>query len=161
MITGKEDLLRALIEAYLMEKGTQQFYSDAAMKAVKPGAKKTFSELSNWEERHMEYIQYLYSSFQDDRDIEGFNNFSKHSEAPLTESGMSVKDLEANVEKYVFVDDQGAMNFALEMEGRAYNLYRKLSESASDSNAQVVFREMMEQELGHIDYLRKMKAQFA
>jgi rubrerythrin len=161
MMTGKEDLLRVLMEAYLMEKGTQRFYSDAAIKAVNPGAKKTFSELSDWEERHMEYIQYLYSSFQDDRDIKGFNDFSKRSDAPLTESGMPVKDLESNVEKYVFVDDQGALNFALEMEGKAYNLYRKLSEGASDSNARVVFQEMMEQELGHIDYLKKMRAQFA
>ena len=54
-MTGKEDLLRALIEAYLMEKGTQTFYIDAAGKAMKPNAKKTFLELSEWEERHMEY----------------------------------------------------------------------------------------------------------
>jgi len=30
MITGKEDLLQALIEAFLMEKGTKVLYAEAA-----------------------------------------------------------------------------------------------------------------------------------
>ena len=47
MVTGKEDLLTALIEAYLMEKGTHDFYSGAAEKAANPDAKKIFSELSD------------------------------------------------------------------------------------------------------------------
>jgi hypothetical protein len=34
MITGKEDLLMALSEAFLMEKGTKAFYSEAAEKSV-------------------------------------------------------------------------------------------------------------------------------
>ena len=56
MITGKEDLLTALIEAYLMEKGTNEFYAHAAEKAVDTAAGKTFGELSRWEEQHMQYI---------------------------------------------------------------------------------------------------------
>jgi len=40
-------------------------------------------------------------------------------------------------------------------------LYRKLSERTSDSNAKVVFQEMMEQEVKHIDYLKKMRPKFA
>ncbi|MDH4232954.1 MAG: ferritin family protein [Nitrospirota bacterium] len=158
MMTGKEDLLSALIEAYLMEKGTRMFYSDAAAKAVKPGAKKMFAELSDWEESHMNYIQYLYQAIEDDRNIQGFRDFTERTDAPLTESGIPVKEMEAELEEYTFADDDGAMKLALEMEGKAYNLYRKLSEKAPDSNARVVFREMMEQELKHIEYLKKMRA---
>ena len=157
-MTGKEDLLNALIEAYLMEKGTRMFYSGAASKAVNPEAKKMFAELSDWEERHMNYIQYLYLSIEDDRDIKGFRDFSERTDAPVTEAGIPVKELEAKLEEYAFVDDDGALRLALEIEGKAYNLYRKLSEKASDSNAGVVFKEMMEQELKHIEYLKKMRA---
>jgi len=39
-----------------MEEGTHNFYSGAAEKAVNPEAKKMFAELSDWEERHMDYI---------------------------------------------------------------------------------------------------------
>lgn len=161
MMTGKEDLLRALIEAYLMEKGTHMFYSGAAAKAAEPGAKKMFAELSDWEERHMDFIQYLYQAIQGDLDIRGFEDFKEKADAPVTESGIPVKDLEAKLEEYDFMDDDGAMKLALEIEGKAYNLYRKLSEEASDSNAVVVFKEMMEQEVKHIEYLKKMRAKFA
>jgi rubrerythrin len=162
MMTGKEDLLKALIEAYLMEKGTHIFYADAAEKAANPSAKKTFAELSAWEESHMEFIQYLYQAIEGDRDIEGFEAFNKKTPAPETESGVPVKDLEeANIEKFVFVDDKGALNFALEMEGKAYNLYRRLSAGTSDSNTRVVFEEMMAQEVKHMDYLKELRQKFA
>ena len=161
MMTGKEDLLRALIEAYLMEKGTHIFYSGAAEKAANPDAKKMFAELSEWEERHMDFIQYLYQAIEGDRDIKGFEAFKERTDAPVTESGIPIKELEANTGKYVFVDDKGALNFALEMEGKAYNLYRKLSAETSDSNARVVFEEMMAQEVKHIDYLKDLRQKFA
>ena len=158
MMTGKEDLLRALIEAYLMEKGTRIFYSSAAAKAANPAARKMFSELSDWEGKHMEFIQYLYQALEDDRDIKHFKDFSEKTDAPVAESGIPVKELEARIEKYEFDDEKSAMKIALETEGKAYNLYRRLSEQAPDSNAKVVFKEMMEQELKHIDYLKKLGA---
>ncbi len=161
MLTGKEDLLQALIEAFLMEKGTREFYADAGQKALDPEARKTFKALSAWEEKHMDYIRSLYLSVQDERDLEGFEQFSRHAAAPVTEAGIPVKDLEASLERHSFVDDMGALIFALEIEGKAYNLYRKMSEKAVDTNAKVVFREMMEQELSHIDYLKKARTALA
>ena len=161
MITGKEDLLTALIEAYLMEKGTNEFYAHAAEKAVHAAAGKTFEELSRWEEQHMEYIQYLYQSIDQNRDIQGFDDFKKKTSSPDTEAGIPVKDLESKLEQPKYADDRGAVTLALEIEAKAYNLYRKLSEGSSDSNARVVFKEMMEQEIKHVDYLKKLRAQLA
>jgi len=161
MITGKEDLLRALIEAYLMEKGTRIFYSAAAGKAAGAEARKMFAELSEWEDRHMEFIQYLYQAIEGDRDIKGFLDFERRTEAPVTESGIPVKELEAKLENLEFTDDRAALQLALEMEGKAYNLYRKFSSEAPDNNARVVFQEMMEQELRHIDYLKQMRDKLA
>lgn len=160
-MTGKEDLLRALIEVYLMEKGTRTFYTGAADKAANSDAKKMFAELSDWEEQHMDFIQYLYQSIEGDLDIKGFETFKERADAPVTESGIPVKELEVKLEEQGFVDDEGAMKLALEIEGKAYNLYRKLAEETSDNNARVVFKEMMEQEVKHIDYLKKMMVKFA
>jgi rubrerythrin len=161
MLTGKEDLLRALIEAYLMEKGTRIFYSGAAEKADDPEAGKMFQALSDWENSHMDYIQYLYQAIEGDRDIKGFHDFETRTDAPVTEAGIPVKELEARIEKFEYTDGRSALQLALEMEGKAYNLYRRLSAEASDSNAKVVFQEMMEQEVRHIDYLKKMREKFA
>lgn len=161
MVTGKEDLLRSLIEVFLMEKGTHEFYEKAAAKAISTQARNTFHELSAWEEKHMEFIQFLYLSLQDDRDLERFDDFSRRTEAPVTEGGIPVKDLESKVEESVFLDDMGALIMALEIEGKAYNLYRNLSEKAEDGNARVVFKEMMDMELDHISYLKKLRIRLA
>ncbi|MEJ2684818.1 MAG: ferritin family protein [Candidatus Sulfobium sp.] len=161
MVTGKEDLLQSLMEALLMEKGTHDFYSEAARKAMDPVAKQTFRDLSEWEEQHVEYIQSLYLSIQDDRDIEGFEEFKQKAAAPVAEGGIPLKDLESKLEEHNFIDDLGALAWALEIEGKAYNLYHKFSREAPDSNARVVFKEMMEQEIRHIDYLKEMRMRLA
>ncbi|MDP2156792.1 MAG: ferritin family protein [Nitrospirota bacterium] len=161
MITGKEDLLKALIEAYLMEKGTNEFYTHAAEKAADASAKKTFKDLSAWEEKHMEFIQYLYQSLEQYRDMQGFEDFSRKTPSPVTEAGIPAKDLEKKLDKPEFTDDRGAITLALEIEGKAFNLYRRLSEGATDTNARAVFKEMMEQELKHVDYLKKMRDRLA
>lgn len=161
MVTGKEDLLTALVEAYLMEKGTNIFYTHAASKAINPDAQRTFRDLSEWEEKHMAFIQYLYMAVVDDRDMEGFEMFSRKTPAPVTEAGIPVKDLEKKIEEESFTDDRGAVNLALGIEAKAYNLYRRLSKGSSDSNARVVFKEMMEQEQKHIDYLERVKQRLA
>lgn len=157
MLTGKEDLILSLIEAYLMEKGTMDFYSHAAAKALNQDAGKMFGELSQWEHKHMNFIGYLYQSIQEDRDIIGFERFAEKTEAHYTEAGIPVKDLEAKLEKHGFVDDMGALILALEIEGKAYSLYSRLAKSAVDTNAKVVFQEMSEQETKHIEYLKKIR----
>ena len=161
MVTGKEGLLQSLMEALLMEKGTRDFYSEAAQKAAGAEARRTFKDLAEWEEEHVGYIQSLYLAIQDDRDIEAFEDFKKKAAAPVAEGGIPLEDLEAKLEKHTFTDDLGALAFALEIEGKAYNLYRKFSTEAPDTNAQVVFKEMMEQELKHIDHLKKMRMRLA
>jgi rubrerythrin len=156
MATGKEDLLQALVDAYLMEKGTREFYAQAARKAIAPDAQRTFGELSAWEEKHMEFIQYLYQAVMEDRDVKGFEDFKAGSSAPITEGGIPVKDLAAKLETVSISNDMEAITFALEIEGKAYSLYWQLSKIAPDSNARVVYKSMMEQEINHISYLKDM-----
>ena len=157
MITGKEYVMQALIEAFLMEKGTKEFYSQAAEKVYESVAKDTFKKLSQWEQKHMNYIQFLYQSLEGDREIKTFEEFKNKADAPITEAGIPVKDIEAKIEEYDFTDDMKVLTLAMGIEGKAYNLYHKLSQNAVDTNAQVVFKEMMEQELKHVDYLKKLR----
>jgi rubrerythrin len=161
MITGKEDLLQALIEAFLMEKGTNIFYKQAASKAAGAAARKMFQDLAVWEEKHMAFIQFLYQSLQDDRGVEGFEAFQARADAPMTEAGIPVKDLESRIESFSFTDDTSAYAIALGIEAKAHELYRTLSAGASDANARIVFSEMMEQEQKHIDYLKSTRGKIA
>jgi|SRR5208283_3599337 len=156
MANGKEDLVQALVDAYLMEKGTWEFYALAAKKSIAPAARSAFGELSAWEEKHMEFIQYLYQALMEDRDVKGFEDFKKRNIAPFAEGGIPVKDLKGKLEIVSIADDLEAITMALGIEGKAYSLYWRLSKTASDSNARVVFKSMMEQEITHISYLKDM-----
>jgi rubrerythrin len=160
-MAGKEDLLLSLIDAFLMEKGTKVFYAEAAEKAVNTEAKKTFTCLSEWEGKHMDFILFLYRAINDDRDIVTYEEFKNKADATLTEAGIPIKDLEAKMEKYSVTDELGALILAMEIEGKAYNMYRRLSRSAEDKNAGIVFNEMMEQEVKHVTYLKKLRVKLA
>ncbi|MBI5741949.1 MAG: ferritin family protein [Nitrospirae bacterium] len=157
MLTGKEDLQQSLIEAFLMEKGTMEFYTNASEISDSGEAKKTFCELAAWEERHMDYIQYLYQSIRGDVEIKSFGEFRKSAEAPLTEAAIPVKGLEAKIEKYTFKDERGALTLAMEIEGKSFNFYHRLSLKSKDANARVFFSEMEAQETKHINYLKDLR----
>ena len=159
MLTGREDLLQALVEAYMMEKGTWEFYTQASEKTNMPEAKKTFQKLCGWEERHMDYIRSLYEAVMDSREMKSFEDFKNTTKAEMTEAGIPIADLESNIEKYTIKDQMGALTLAMETEGKAYNLYRRFHQDAEDSNARIVFKEMMEQEVRHVEYLKKFRVE--
>lgn len=157
MPTGKEDLLQALVEAFIMEKGTREFYVQAAAKSASSGAKKAFSELADWETQHMAFIQSLYQSLMDDRELMEFSEFSRTVAAPVAESGIPVKDLEKRIETHVVKDEKDALTLALTIEAKAYALYKDLASRSQDTETKVIFEEMMAQEIKHQDHLARLR----
>ena len=161
MLTGKEDLLQALVEAFIMEKGTKEFYAQAAAKSGSSDAKRTFGELSQWETTHMNYIQSLYQSILDDREMDEFAAFSKKAEAPLAEGGIPVKDLAKKIKSYTITNEKDALQIALTIEATSHALYKNLAAKAQATEAKVIFEEMMAQETTHMDQLNAMKKNIA
>lgn len=161
MFTGREELLESLIEAFIMEKGTTLFYKEASKRTSNAESEKMFRHLAEWEEQHMYYIQLLYQSVQGDTDIASFEKFSEKVPAPLVEGGMPIKDIDKKLERYEFVNDSDVLRIAFEIEGKSYNLYRRLSETAEDGNARVVMKDMMEQEQKHLTYLKDLEKKLA
>ena len=161
MLTGKEDLLQALVEAYVMEKGTKEFYAQAALKSSSAEAKKSFEDLAVWENKHMVYIQSLYQSILDDRELEEFNAFSKNAPTSISEGGIPVKDLEKKIEQYTVQNEKDALSLAIGIEAKAYNFYKGLAAKAQDGQTKVIFEDMMAQETAHMDQLNTMKKKIA
>lgn len=157
MPTGKEDLLQALVEAFIMEKGTREFYRTAVSVSATADAKKAFQDLAQWEERHMAYIQSLYQSLMDDRELTEFSVFSRTVAAPVAESGMPVKDLDRKLEQHPVKDQKEALALALTLEAKAHALYKDLAVKAKDPETRVVFEEMMAQETKHMSELTKLR----
>ena len=156
MLTGKEDLLQALVEAYIMEKGTKEFYILAASKSG-AAAKKGFDSLADWENRHMVYIQSLYQSILDDRELMEFREFSAKVSSPVAEGGIPIKDLEKKIETFSIQNGKDALSIAVNIEANAYIFYQDLAKRAADPAAKVIFEEMMAQETKHLEEVTAMK----
>ncbi len=161
MLTGKEDLLQALVEAYIMEKGTREFYAQAALKSSAAEAKKSFEDLAAWENKHMTYVQSLYQAILDDRELEEFKAFSAKAPATVSEGGMPVKDLEKRIEKYTVRSEGDALTIAIGIEAKSYGFYKGLAAKAQDDQAKVIFEELMAQETKHLDQLNVLKKKIA
>jgi rubrerythrin len=157
MVTGRENLLEALIEAFSMEKGIKDFYDYAAENVKDEKAAGQFRHLAQWENAHMDYLKFLYQAVQEDRETLTFDEFESQK-MPVThiEAGISLEKAQQLFHKKDVKDAAGAVKMAVEIEGKAYNFYRRLAKDAADSNASVIFTHMSEQEQKHIEYLRNL-----
>ena len=161
MIRADEGLIQALMDVYMMEKGIYQFYDEVATRAQSPEAKKAFEDLAKWEEGHTRYVQYLYQGLLEDWAIVTFEEFSNRVKPEIAEGGMPLKDLKGRIEEFTYLDDMGAINFALKIEAKEYNLYRKLAAETADTNMKVLFENLMDWEQRHIEYLNDLKKKMA
>ncbi|MBI4822612.1 MAG: ferritin family protein [Nitrospirae bacterium] len=161
MITGKDELLQAMIEVFIMEKGTNEFYTKASIKAIDSEARRAFGELARWEEEHMQYIQSLYQSIREEKEMLSFESFKSKIKPETVEGGVLKDYLEKEIESPLFLDDLGALTIALEIEAKAYIHYKKLSETAEDTSTREFMKDMMKREQSHIDYLKKLRYKIA
>ncbi len=157
MLTGKESLLEAFSEALSMEKGTREFYDYASHRAISGRTREIFEKLRNWEDSHMHYLIYLYKAFTDERDLITYEEYLEKMPSVDTEAAIPVREAEELFEKKEFIDDTEAIRYALEIEGKAFNLYREFSDRAVDNNARVVFQHLKEEEAKHINELKNLK----
>lgn len=156
MLTWKEDLLQALIEIYLMERGINQFYSELSLKANSSETRKTFTALANWEAEHVRHLQNFYQTLMDEKDPSSFDEFAKKARPDVAEGGTPLTELAKNMNEFRFLDDIGAMQFALKVEADEYNLYRGLAAKTDDTNVKALCEEFMGWEQDHIKYLKKL-----
>lgn len=155
-MTGKEDLLQALVEAYIMEKGSREFYRQAAAHSG-AAARMGFESLAEWENRHMLYLQSLYQSILDDRELTEFSHFSSTVPAPVAEGGMPVKELEKRIETFSVKNETDALSLAAMIEAKAFALYKDLAGKARSTESRVIFEDMMDQETRHMSEIAAMK----
>jgi rubrerythrin len=157
MINAEEGLIQALMDVYMMEKGIHQFYDELSLKAQNEEAKKAFRELAKWEEGHTRYVQYLYQGLLEDWAIVTFEEFSQRANPDIAEGGMPLKDLEGRIDEFTYLDDRGAIKFALAVEAKEHNLYKNLAAKTTDTNMKTLFENLMDWEQKHIEYLKDLQ----
>ena len=146
-----------MVEAYVMEKGTHEFYATASHTAHDEEAKKAFAQLAGWEEEHMDYIQFLYQAIRDEQEAVSFAKFNETVRPSIVEGAIPIAQLEEKPEAYIFLDDLGALTLALEIEGKACKFYLGLSDTIEDTSTKAFMKEMLHWEEEHIKLLKALR----
>lgn len=157
MVSGKEDLLDALALAFSMEKGSNEFYIKAEEKIIEKKGKEMFKRLASFEEGHMRYIQYLYTSLLEERKLISLTEFKERIPTEIMEGGIKIDQSLAMVEDIPFLDDLDALKMAEDKEHKSYAFYQRLIRKSSDTNAKVIFEELAKEEKRHIKYIEELK----
>lgn len=157
MVINREDLLGALTLAFSMEKGSNEFYKKAVERIFDKKGKEMFKKLASFEEGHMRYIQYLYTSLMGEKRLIGLSEFKERIPSEIMEGGIKIDPTLAEVEDTPFMDDIDALNIAEDKEAKSYAFYQKLIRKSTDTNAKVIFEELAKEEKKHIKYIKELK----
>lgn len=154
--SGNEDLLGSLTLAFSMEKGSNEFYIKGAEKIIEKKGKEMFKKLASFEEGHMRYIQYLYTSLLGEKRLISLSEFKEGITTEIMEGGIKIDPSLSNVEDTPFMDDIDALNIAEDKELKSYAFYQRLIRKTTDTNAKVVFEELAKEEKKHIKYIKEL-----
>ena len=146
VVENFEDLSQVLTQAINMEKGTQVLYETMMEKSPDPQLKNTMQKLFKMEIAHAKVI-YKYLSKIDK--VEPFAELYARLKGDIVEGGW---DLEAMIDK--IQEEEGNLclflfELALDLEYRAYDLYRNMAERSEEVDWQKAFFYLSEQEKAH------------
>jgi rubrerythrin len=156
-MSGREETVKAITEAYAMEKGMKEFYAYAASKSRGNTAGEIFGALRDMEDRHVRYFDFLYISLMEGRALLGYKEYTSKVTATHVESLRSLAPANKLFDPGEVTSSSDALKLALTIEDKASALYRQLAEKAVDGPVKAIFEEMAAQELKHIDYLRDLE----
>lgn len=156
-MSGREEIIVAITEAYAMEKGTKEFYAYAASKSRGNTAGEIFGALRDMEDRHARYFDFLYISLMEGRDLLGYKEYTSRVTATHVESLRSLAPAKQLFDPGAVTSNVNALKLAFTIEDKASALYRQLAEKAVDGSVRAIFEEMASQEQKHIDYLKDLE----
>jgi sulfur-carrier protein adenylyltransferase/sulfurtransferase len=140
--------------AWLLEKGTQKFYGEAASGLQDSGAARLFAELAAAEERHKGTLYRIHLEIAGAADDPQFpESLFPASAAPeYMEGGVEVaKALEWTRGK----SPAEVLEFALALEVNAYDLHLKMEQRMADPRAKKMFARIADEEKEHLSRLQE------
>ena len=146
------DLSQALEQAINMEKGTFLFYQ--SMLGLSSGSphEKTLRKLSGMEIRHARAI---YEFLSRTKQVKPFEEVFDESTGDIVEGGWDLKAAVEQLRKNTENPCLFMYEIALELEHRAYDLYRNLAEKAPEADCKRGMFFLSEQEKSHIRLLTR------
>jgi rhodanese-related sulfurtransferase/rubrerythrin len=136
----------ALLLAFRLEKGSQDFYAQAERRLR--GKTKLLPRLLDAEQQHMKRI-YAELARHWEGAVPALDELKRQVSADHTEAGLTVDEALLRFDGE-FKDDLEVMEVALEMESKAYDLYKRMASAAAEQRLREVFLRLADAERGHI-----------
>ena len=146
--------LDVLEEAMRNEVDGRQFYLEAADKSVSSQSKATFTTLAADEVEHLRILEEEFAALQGTGKWLAATKVIGHQERraePLFPPDEKAAERTAQAIK----SDLEALEFALGIEERAFELYSKASQETDDPHARAIYKYLTNQENGHYKLLQR------
>ncbi len=146
------DLSRSLEEAINMEKGTFLLYETMVKLSAGLAQEKTLQKLSGMEIGHARAIYEFLSRI---KEVKPFEQLFKEMSGNLVEGGW---ELEAVIEQVSKAQENSCLfmsELAIELEYRAYDLYRNIAEKVTETQYKRAMLFLSEQEKAHVRLLTR------
>ena len=153
LFTGKESPEEALIIAYSLEAGLEDFYLAMAPKVKHEAARKLFEKLSTIEVKHQqrifnEYIALTASSMSQDE-------FAREKVFPAMEGGLTTEEYMSIYKPDIEVVEE-VISLAMAIEAQALDLYQRAAQRAEAAASRNVLYQIAGEERSHLDQLGKL-----
>ena len=149
LLAGVVETREALLLAFRLEKGSWDFYSKVGEKLG--GKTQVLPRLLDMEEEHMNWI-YAELARSWTGDLPTLEELKQQISGEYMEAGIGVNEALLRFEED-FKDDLEAIEAALEMECKAYDLYKRMGDVVEDSETRKLFQKLAMAERGHIQQL--------
>lgn len=160
LLDGVAELRDILLLAFRLEKGSWNFYSKAGEKLQEKTG--TLSRLMNMEEEHMLWIYTEMTRYWTD-DTPTLEELKQEPSGEYTEAGISINEALSRFERYYkegldmfdedFEEDLEIIETALEVECKAYDLYKRIRDTVEDPGMRELFQRLAAAERDHIQQL--------
>jgi len=146
-VQGIEEALKVAME---MEKGAWRFYRGILERYPDSSFATVCQELAELEHRHAEVV-YRYLRKHSESGVEApFEDLFAELPGDILEGGEPMEKALQRASSWMGDENLSFSELALDVEYRAYDLYRNLWMDASDADEKEVFLSLAEQEKGHV-----------
>lgn len=156
ILTEKTSLPEMLQEAMNLEKGAFRFYELSSM--TETAWAETARQLIRWERRHAQAVYRLLEATPTDIPLPPFDELFEALSGSILEGGEPLEDALKKIENLPGSACRAFAELALDIEYRAFDLYRNAAAAAKDSTASALLLDLSEQEKAHIRYISKVFA---
>lgn len=156
LLTDKASLADMLQEAIHLEKGAFRFYTLSS--AQESAWAETGQKLVQWERRHAQAVYRLLEASPRQEPLPPFDALFEALPGTILEGGEPLEEAVKKLQGLPMSSCHAFAELALDIEYRAYDLYRNAAAAAKDSAASEILRELAEQEKSHLSFIAKVFA---